>query len=214
MALEFLQQDLKVYIDSCPPTGMDPILVRSFSYQLLNGLAALHSAGILHRDLKPQNLLIDSFGILKLADFGLARKLPVPIRKFTHEVVTLWYRPPEILLGDDYYSTSIDLWSASAIIAEMSNLAPLLPGDSEIDQLFRIFRLLGTPSESVWPGVERLPDFSPRFPHWPVRKPDCRTFPRLSAPGIDLIQRLLVYHPSMRLTAKEALDHAYFAEDV
>lgn len=94
----------------------------------------------MHRDLKPQNLLIDRRGTLKLADFGLARAFSVPIRQYTHEVITLWYRAPEILLGCKEYSVGVDMWSVGAIMVEMANKRPLWPGDSEIDTLFRIFR--------------------------------------------------------------------------
>lgn len=94
----------------------------------------------MHRDLKPQNLLIDRRGTLKLADFGLARAFSVPIRQYTHEVITLWYRAPEILLGCKEYSVGVDMWSVGAILVEMANKRPLWPGDSEIDTLFRIFR--------------------------------------------------------------------------
>ncbi|KAJ5122758.1 hypothetical protein N7526_009695 [Penicillium atrosanguineum] len=118
---------------------------------------------ILHRDLKPQNLLIDREGNLKLGDFGLARAFGVPLRTYTHEVVTLWYRSPEILLGGRQYSTGVDMWSVGAIFAEMCTRKPLFPGDSEIDEIFKIFRLLGTPDEESWPGVTTLPDYKSTF---------------------------------------------------
>jgi cyclin-dependent kinase len=104
-----------------------------------------------------QNLLIDRNGTLKLADFGLARAFGVPVRTYTHEVVTLWYRAPEILLGGKQYSTPVDVWSIGCIFAEMTMRQPLFPGDSQIDQLFRIFRAFGTPTEENWPG-NTLPD--------------------------------------------------------
>ena len=107
---------------------------------MLCGIAFCHSHRILHRDIKPQNILVDRCGQLKIADFGLARVFGMPIRCYTHEVVTLWYRPPEILLGSPHYSTGVDIWSVGCIWAEMMNYHPLFPGDSEIDQLFRMFR--------------------------------------------------------------------------
>ena len=134
-------------------------------FQMIAGLNFCHARRILHRDLKPQNLLIDRSGALKLADFGLARAFGIPVRTYTHEVVTLWYRAPEILLGQQQYSTPVDMWSIGTIFAEMVMKCPLYPGDSEIDELFKIFRTLGTPNEELWPGVSKLPDYKPTFPN-------------------------------------------------
>ncbi len=113
---------------------------QSYLYQLVKGLYFCHSHRILHRDLKPQNLLIDQHGRLKLADFGLARAVGIPLRTYTHEIVTLWYRAPEILLGEKHYSAAVDMWSVGCIFAEMVSRTPLFPGDSEIDEIFKIFR--------------------------------------------------------------------------
>jgi cyclin-dependent kinase 2 len=210
LVFEFLNQDLKVYIDSIGPEGMDPRILNSFARQMLRGLAECHSRLVIHRDLKPQNLLIDAHGNLKLADFGLARAFKTPIHKYTHEVVTLWYRAPEILLGSDHYSTGVDLWAAGCIIAEMSNLASLFPGNSEIDQLFQVFRVLGTPVEETWPGVSLFPDYSPEFPKWRPRN-FASVLPHMNEAGVELIRSLLTYIPSKRLTAKEAIDHTFFS---
>lgn len=110
--------------------------------QIIEGLIFCHSRRIIHRDLKPQNLLLDNNGRIKIADFGLARAFGIPVRQYTHEVVTLWYRAPEVLLGSQKYSTPVDIWSVACIFAEMLTKVPLFHGDSEIDQLFRIFRLV------------------------------------------------------------------------
>jgi serine/threonine protein kinase len=103
-------------------------------------------------------------GFIKLADFGLALAFTIPLRNYTHEVITLWYRPPEILLGSKFYSLAIDIWSTGCIITEMMMRKPMFPGDSEIDELFSIFRVLGTPNEESFPGVTQLPEFSDTFP--------------------------------------------------
>jgi serine/threonine protein kinase len=125
----------------CSSTGVIPARdAKSFLYQLLHGTYYCHARGFMHRDLKPQNLLVNASGVLKLADFGLARAFMMPLRAYTHEVVTLWYRAPEILLGQRKYTPAVDMWSVGCIFAEMVNGTPLWPGDSEIDEIFRIFR--------------------------------------------------------------------------
>jgi serine/threonine protein kinase len=131
--------------------------------------------------------LIDQQGVLKLADFGLARAFGIPLRTYTHEVVTLWYRSPEILLGSKHYSTAVDMWSVGCIFAELVNRHPLFPGDSEIDEIFRIFRILGTPTEETWPGVQKLPDFKPTFPVWNPQSLS-KSVPKLDSEGVDLLQ--------------------------
>ena len=175
LVFESLDQDLCKYLEESAPQGPRLPMVRSFLQQILQGLAYCHSRGVMHRCLQPKNLLIDRrTGTLKITGFGLARSFQVPVRTYSHEVVCLWYRAPEILLGERQYATPVDVWSVGVILAEMLNNAPLWPGDSEVDELCKIFTTLGTPSEALWPGVSALPDFSLRFPHWPpvsVRAP-------------------------------------------
>ena len=153
--------------------GLDPTIVKSFLFQLLTGIAHCHIHRVLHRDLKPQNLLINRegsklnnllthscinfyllIGELKLADFGLARACGIPVRSYTHEVVTLWYRAPDVLLGSHKYSTPVDIWSIGCIFAEMVTGSPLFTGTSEETQLDIIFRCLGTPDPSIYPGID------------------------------------------------------------
>lgn len=190
--------------------------VKKFTSQLINGVRYCHSRRVLHRDLKPQNILIDRNGNLKIGDFGLARAFGVPLRTYTHEVVTLWYRAPEILLGGRQYSTGVDMWSVGCIFAEMATRKPLFPGDSEIDEIFKIFRILGTPTEAEWPGVTSFPDFKASFPKW-ERKPEDEIVNAdgakvLGEEGLNLLEALLVYDPAGRISAKQAVLHPYFLE--
>lgn len=156
-------------------------------WQLMQGLAFCHHRRVIHRDLKPQNLLIDRAGYIKIGDFGLARSITLPVRVYTHEVITLWYRSPEILLGTDYYGPSVDLWSLGCIFAEMLTKRALFSGDSEIDQLYRIFRVLGTPTESLWPSMIHLADFKSSFPKW-KQQDLSELLPEFSSDVIDLIR--------------------------
>mmetsp|Transcript_47950 Transcript_47950/g.79439 ORF Transcript_47950/g.79439 Transcript_47950/m.79439 type:complete len:315 (-) Transcript_47950:354-1298(-) len=210
LVFEFLDQDLKKYMDLVGG-DLHEMLVKSYVQQLLKGIAFCHAHRVLHRDLKPQNLLIDKKGVLKLADFGLARAFGIPVRTYTHEVVTLWYRAPEILLGGKEYSTPVDMWSVGTIFAEMATRTPLFPGDSEIDQLYRIFRALGTPNEQIWPGVTKYPDYRTTFPQWTPQSLK-KIVPTMDSLGLDLLSKMLIYEPSKRISAREALKHPYFAD--
>ena len=202
LVFEFCDSDLKQMMNSTrsPVKGRK---LKSFMHQLLKGLSFCHGHRIIHRDLKPQNLLIIG-DKLKIADFGLARAFQMPLPAYTHEVVTLWYRAPEILLGEKRYSTVVDTWSCGAIMAEMSNRSPLFPGDCEIDELFQIFKVLGTPTEATWPGVTSMPDYKPVFPQWNKKalQSVCKD---VDSVGIDLLEKLLVYNPTNRITAASAL---------
>ncbi|CAN9140221.1 unnamed protein product [Alternaria alternata] len=228
LVFEFLDLDLKKYMEALPvsqggrgkalPEGsglagqalsMDDKMVKKFMMQLCQGVRYCHAHRVLHRDLKPQNLLIDKDCNLKLADFGLARAFGVPLRTYTHEVVTLWYRSPEILLGGRQYSTGVDMWSVGCIFAEMCTRKPLFPGDSEIDEIFKIFRILGTPNEQDWPGVTSFPDFKPSFPKW-GRTDVANIVTNLDEVGLDLLDALLVYDPAGRISAKQTVIHPYF----
>jgi len=214
LVFEFLDMDLKKRMDLAKskenPTGKLPHdVVQSYLFQLLAGVAFCHSHRVLHRDLKPQNLLISRDGAMKLADFGLARAFGIPIRTYTHEVVTLWYRAPEILLGCKKYACAVDTWSIGCIFAEMSTGRPLFPGDSEIDELFRIFRVCGTPTEASWPGVTALPDYKDSFPRWPRQSLESAVV-GIEGAGYDLLAKMLTYQPSQRISSKAAMQHPYF----
>jgi len=208
IAFEYMVADLKKFMDDTKKE-LPPALVKSYMQQLLSAIAFCHSHVIVHRDLKPQNLLIDNEGHIKLADFGLGRGFDFPLRAYTHEVVTLWYRAPEILLGSKVYSFPVDVWSLGCIFAELVTLKPLFPGDSEIDQLFRIFRMLGTPCEVIWPGVTDLPDYKPLFPKWTPQSLEMQ-LGSLDRQGRDLLRKLVAYNPEKRIPAGMALKHKYF----
>jgi len=210
LIFEFLTMDLKKYLDTIEKGKfMEPSQVKSYLYQITQGMLFCHKRRVLHRDLKPQNLLIDGNGLIKIADFGLGRAFGIPVRVYTHEVVTLWYRAPEVLLGVSRYSCPVDIWSIACIFAEMASKKPLFQGDSEIDQLFRIFRVLTTPSEETWPGVSQLPDYKSNFPQWSTNTLSTHT-KNIDSLGMDLLKKMLVYNPIKRITAKDAVLHPYF----
>jgi cyclin-dependent kinase len=160
--------------------------------------------------LKPQNLLINREGELKLADFGLARAFGIPVRSYTHEVVTLWYRAPDVLMGSRKYSTPVDVWSIGCIFAEMANGRPLFAGTSENDQLDRIFRLLGTPNTDVYPQINDLPDYKPDFAVYERPANLSAMVPAMDANGCELLLHMLQYDPAQRISAQDAMSHPYF----
>lgn len=188
--------------------GLEPHRVRSILYQLLKGTMYCHERRVMHRDLKPSNLLVNPEGTkIKIADFGLARTMGLPLKTYTHEVVTLWYRAPEVLLGSKIYSHAIDMWSIGAIFYELAHKKPLFAGDSEIGQLFKIFKQLGTPTEATWQGSANLPEMKMTFPKWKVNAAEnvrkrCEHF---DDHAIDLLQQMIHLEPGRRISAKSAL---------
>ncbi|KAJ1499563.1 negative regulator of the PHO system [Coelomomyces lativittatus] len=210
LVFEYMDQDLKRFMEKHGRNGaLDPPTIQSFMYQLLRGIAYCHEKRVLHRDLKPQNLLINSKGELKLADFGLARTFGI-INTFSNEVVTLWYRAPDVLLGSRNYSTSIDIWSVGCIMSEMYTGRPLFPGKNNEDELLRIFRILGTPTDFTWPGVSSFPEYKKGLTYYPPQSLS-QLLPMIDPFGIDLLQRFLTYQPHLRISAKDAMTHAFFS---
>ncbi|XP_047218575.1 cyclin-dependent kinase 17-like isoform X1 [Girardinichthys multiradiatus] len=209
LVFEYLEKDLKQYMDDCGSI-MSIHNVKIFLFQLLRGLAYCHRRKVLHRDLKPQNLLINEKGELKLADFGLARAKSVPTKTYSNEVVTLWYRPPDVLLGSTEYSTPIDMWGVGCIFYEMITGRPLFPGSTVEDELHLIFRILGTPTEETWPGITTSEEFKTyNFPRYHA-EPIVNHAPRIDSDGLDLLLKLLQFEAKNRVSAEEALRHPYF----
>jgi len=215
LVFEFVARNLKEHMRFGSP--LRPGTVCAYFLQLMRGIDFCHSHRIIHRDLKPQNILIDeSEGSLKIADFGMARAFSLPLPVYTHEVVTTWYRAPEILFGGPKgeYSLPVDNWSAGCILAEMATGSALFRGDSEIDTIFQIFRKLGTPTEEVWPGVLQLPDMKASFPKWPRRSwAEIRNAAAMLGPhGVELLDQFMVYDPTRRISARASLAHPYLLQ--
>ncbi|MEW5302295.1 MAG: hypothetical protein WDW36_005096 [Sanguina aurantia] len=199
LVFDFLDLDLHALMSTTHFARYSAQLIKVLLYQMLSGIQYCHQRRILHRDLKPQNLLIEKAGnALQLADFGLARAFGIPVRLLSPEVVTLWYRAPELLMGSTEYSTPVDLWSIGCIFAEMANRWPLLPGQTEIDEIHKMFETLGTPHEGNWRGVSSLATFRHlSFPAYAGR--DLRDLvPGLDPQGLDLLRQLLTYDPMRR----------------
>uniref|UniRef100_A0A8B9DG72 Cyclin-dependent kinase 7 n=1 Tax=Anser cygnoides TaxID=8845 RepID=A0A8B9DG72_ANSCY len=225
--------------------------IKAYMLMTLQGLEYLHQHWILHRDLKPNNLLLDENGVLKLADFGLAKSFGSPNRVYTHQVVTRWYRAPELLFGARMYGVSVDMWAVGCILAELLlrlanckegevfrlrfrnchnhwqslrtakqkiaanhhspalGKVPFLPGDSDLDQLTRIFETLGTPTEEQWPEMTSLPDYVTfkTFPGMPLQ----HIFSAAGDDLLSLLQGLFAFNPCARITATQALKQKYFS---
>ncbi|XP_028393478.1 serine/threonine-protein kinase pef1-like isoform X2 [Dendronephthya gigantea] len=211
---EYLHTDLSHYLEKYP-SGLHPHNAKLFLLQLLRGLNYCHDKRILHRDIKPQNLLLNENGELKLADFGLAREKSVPSHTYSNEVVTLWYRPPDVLLGSTEYSTSLDMWGVGCIFGEMLSGRALFQGQKgPSDQLNKIWQLLGTPTKDTWPEVVNYPEYSKEniTAFYPRRISSVIPVFQYDTIGEDLLKRFLRYEPRRRISAEDSLKHPYFQD--
>lgn len=208
LVFDFMDTDLEMIIKDANIV-LTAANVKAYMMQTLLGLEYLHLNWILHRDLKPNNLLVNHEGILKIGDFGLAKAYGSPTRINTHQVVTRWYRSPELLFGARQYGVGIDMWAIGCILAELLLRVPFLPGESDLDQLSRIFQVLGTPNEDNWPGMTGLPDYV-QFKHFPAQSLK-HIFSAASDDLLELLDKLLALHPSNRCDCTEALQMEYFS---
>ncbi|XWS52067.1 hypothetical protein CRYUN_Cryun11dG0035500 [Craigia yunnanensis] len=209
LVFEYMEHDL-AGLSSHPGLKFSESQVKCYMQQLLCGLDHCHSRGVLHRDIKGSNLLIDNNGILKIADFGLASFYdPHQSQPLTSRVVTLWYRPPELLLGATYYGTAVDLWSTGCILAELYAGKPIMPGRTEVEQLHKIFKLCGSPSEDYW-KKSKLPHATIFKPQQPYRRCVAETFKEFPVPALALMETLLSIDPADRGSADSALMSEFF----
>ncbi|KAF8381530.1 cdk-7, partial [Pristionchus pacificus] len=208
LVMDFMETDLEHVIKE-----KDIILlsqhVKNITLQTILGLEYLHVNWILHRDLKPNNLLMNAAGTIKITDFGLARFYGSPNRVYTHQVVTRWYRAPELLYGARAYGVGVDMWAIGCIIAELLLRVPLFPGQSDLDQLSAIYKILGTPTESDWPLMKKLPDYVviKDLPSMDMR----HIFSAAGDELLELIQGCFAFDPLKRWSATDALKSPYFS---
>ncbi|OHS99933.1 Cyclin-dependent kinase A-2 [Tritrichomonas foetus] len=204
LVFEYLEFDLRRFLNHSRKT-ISMKLLKSYAFQMLAGINALHSHRIIHRDIKPDNILLNKDGFLKICDFGLARYFTIPMRKYSANVVSQWYRAPELLFGVEVYGLPIDIWSAGCILAEMCCGIPLFTGDSDVDQLHKIFNVLGTPTKEECPMMKD----EIQFPNYPKKKLEdvIRSDDLLL---IDLIEKMLVFDPDKRINVQDAMKHPFF----
>ncbi|ONI28427.1 hypothetical protein PRUPE_1G142100 [Prunus persica] len=209
LVFEYMEHDL-AGLAASPAIKFTEPQVKCYMHQLLSGLEHCHNRHVLHRDIKGSNLLIDNGGVLKIADFGLASFFdPNHKQPMTSRVVTLWYRPPELLLGATDYGVGVDLWSAGCILAELLAGKPIMPGRTEVEQLHKIFKLCGSPSEEYW-KKSKLPHATIFKPQQSYKRCIAETFKDFPPSSLPLIETLLAIDPAERQTATAALRNEFF----
>ena len=216
LVFEYVEHDLAGLIDG--KYKFSNAAIKSIMKQLFSALTYIHGKNVIHRDIKSSNLLITSKHQLKLADFGLARIVDRHA-KLTNNVVTMWYKAPELILGATDYSYGVDVWSAACVLAELELSRPLFPGRTEVEQLQHIFNVVGTPNNSSYPDMKDLPNFrimkqlqeseATLRTSWILRE-STRSGKKVSEPVLALLERVLVPNPLSRLSARSVLENKYF----
>ncbi|QSL64928.1 hypothetical protein MERGE_002232 [Pneumocystis wakefieldiae] len=215
MVFEYMDHDLSGVLSN-PNFRFEPSHAKHLCKQMLDGLEYLHHRGVLHRDIKGSNILLDNFGQLKLADFGLARYYHKKrdTADYTNRVITLWFRPPELLLGATAYGPAVDIWSAGCIMIELFTRKPLFPGHDEIHQLELIYDMMGTPTHENWPTVDQLPWFELLKPSERKKGKFYDRYSSILSPAaLSLLSNILALDPSKRPTATDALKHTFFTQE-
>jgi cyclin-dependent kinase 7 len=215
LVLEYLPLgDLEMLIRDVDHVRYGAADIKAWMGMLVRAVWFCHESFVLHRDIKPNNLLIAADGEVKLADFGLARGFADPHQIMTSNVITRWYRPPELLFGAKHYSGAVDIWSVGTVFAELVMRAPYMPGNHELDQVKLICESVGTPNDENWPGVTKLPEYTVPS-QIPVRGKDWydMRFGTVGSQGVDLLMKTLILNPKNRITAREMLRHPWWHSD-
>lgn len=218
LVLEFLPAgDLEMLIRDTKAVHYNLADIKSWMNMICRGVWFCHANFILHRDIKPNNLLIAADGEIKLADFGLARSFADPYMPMTHQVITRWYRPPELFYKARFYSGAVDIWSVGCVFAELVLRMPFMAGMSDIDQVEKISQAIGSPTEDNWPGVVELEAYIPPEDGKAIplrtKAEQAYTFSTLGPDGLDLLMAMLSLDPRKRITATGALDHDFWTAD-
>jgi cyclin-dependent kinase 7 len=216
LVLEYLPLgDLEMLIKDVEGVRYGAADIKAWMGMLSRAVWFCHENFVLHRDIKPNNLLIAADGEVKLADFGLARSFSDPYRVMTSNVITRWYRPPELLFGAKHYSGAVDIWSVGLVFAELVIRAPYIAGDTEVHQVSLICQAIGTPTEENWPGVTKLEGYTVPESVTPVRGKDhyLAMFGTAGSEGVDLLMGMLILDPQKRITARETLEHGWWASE-
>ncbi|VDI29431.1 cyclin-dependent kinase-like 1 isoform X14 [Mytilus galloprovincialis] len=213
LVFEFVDHTVLDELEKCP-NGLDENTVRRILWQVLKGVEFCHVHNIIHRDVKPENILVSKSGVVKLCDFGFARTLAQPGESYTDYVATRWYRAPELLVGDTKYGKAVDIWAIGCLLSEMLTGEPLFPGDSDIDQLYHIVKCFGNLTARHKEVFLRNPLFvGMRIPEVKETVPLEKKFNRISSNALDLMKQSLRLDPDDRPTCTQLLKHEFFQKD-